>query len=263
MGIGEPSLSSSQPFSIFSFGWLRVKVSNLLCFYAFSALLLLAFWFSIVKAPLAFVFYILWILGLILHKQTLLKNPRGDLSHFCIFGPCRKTSPTFWRLRWGVKLLTQEKWCLQRGGTSKEMVFLTPTCHSKGNCMMFYHARRALWSWAWKSSILSSLRYWRWSDSCNKIASTFGNHPRSEGRRDYQLSYSRKKNFFHSSILYYYYYYYYFFSYHSYEWIIIYLLLYMIFVKIFVAAWKCKNGEPQIQQRREWWFQPIINNAKL
>ena len=201
MGIGEPSLSSSQPFSISSFGWLRVEVSNLLCFYAFSALLLLAFWFSLVKAPLAFVFYILWILGLILHKQTLLKNPRGDLSRFCIFGPCRKTSPTFWRLRWGVKLLTQEKWCLQRGGTSKEMVFLTPTCHSKGNCMMFYRARRALWSWAWKSSILSSLRYWRWSDSCNKIASTSGNHPRSEGWRDYQLSYSRKKNFFHSSIL--------------------------------------------------------------
>ena len=208
-----------------------------------------------------FFLYILWILGLILHKQTLLKNPRGDLSRFCIFSPCRKTFPIFWRLRWGVKLLTQEKWCLQRGGTSKEMVFLTPTCHSKGNCMMFYRARRALWSWAWKSLILSSLRYWRWSDSCNKIASTSGNHPRSEGWRDYQLSYSRKK--ISSTHQYYYYYYYFFFSYHSYEWIIIYLLLYMIFVKIFVATWKCKNGEPQIQPRREWWFQPIINNAKL
>ena len=94
MGIGEPSLSSSQPFSISSSGWLWVKVLDLLCFYAFSALLLLAFWFSLVKAPLAFIFYTLWILGLILHKQTLLKNPKGDLGHFLIFGPCCKTSPT-------------------------------------------------------------------------------------------------------------------------------------------------------------------------
>ena len=95
MDIGEPSLSSSQPFSISSSGWLWVEVSDLLCFYAFSTLLLLAFWFSLVKAPLTFVFYTLWILGLILHKQTLLKNLRGDLSRFCIFGSCRKTSRHF------------------------------------------------------------------------------------------------------------------------------------------------------------------------
>ena len=40
MGIGEPSLSSSQPPSISSSRWLWVKVSDLLCFYTFSALLL-------------------------------------------------------------------------------------------------------------------------------------------------------------------------------------------------------------------------------
>ena len=51
---GNPSLSSSQPLSIFSSSWLWVELSNLLCFYAFSTLLLLAFWFSLVKAPLAF-----------------------------------------------------------------------------------------------------------------------------------------------------------------------------------------------------------------
>ena len=54
MGIGEPSLSSSQPLSISSSGWLWVEVSDLLCFYTFSTLLLLALLFSLVKAPLAF-----------------------------------------------------------------------------------------------------------------------------------------------------------------------------------------------------------------
>ena len=54
-----------------------------------------------------------------------------------------------------------------------------------------------------------------------------------------------------------------FFSYHSYGGIIPHLLLYIIFVNIFVVAGKCKNCEPQIQPRRELWFQPIINNAKL
>ena len=68
MGIGEPSLSSSQPLSISSSGWLWVEISDLLCFYIFSTLFLLAFWFSLVKAPLAFVFYTLWILDLILHQ---------------------------------------------------------------------------------------------------------------------------------------------------------------------------------------------------
>ena len=94
MGIGEPFLSSSQSLSISSSGWLWVEVSDLLCFYTFSTLLLLALLFSLVKAPLAFVFYTLWILGLILHKQTLLKIPRGDLYRFRIFGPSHKTSPT-------------------------------------------------------------------------------------------------------------------------------------------------------------------------
>ena len=69
------------------------KFQTCYVFYAFSALLLLAFWFSLVKAPLAFVFYTLWIWGLILHKQTLLKNPRGDLGRFRTFGPCHKNVP--------------------------------------------------------------------------------------------------------------------------------------------------------------------------
>ena len=56
MGTGEPSLSSSQPLSIPSSRWLWVEISDLLCFYAFYALLLLVFWFSLVKTPLAFFF---------------------------------------------------------------------------------------------------------------------------------------------------------------------------------------------------------------
>ena len=56
MDTGEPSLSSSQPFSIPSSRWLWVEISDLLCFYAFYALLLLVFWFSLVKTPLAFFF---------------------------------------------------------------------------------------------------------------------------------------------------------------------------------------------------------------
>ena len=93
MGIREPSLSSSPPRSISSSGWLWVEVSDLLCFYTFSTLLLLAFWLSLVKAPLAFVFYTLWILDLIFHQWTLLKNLKGDLGRFRIFGPCRKNVP--------------------------------------------------------------------------------------------------------------------------------------------------------------------------
>ena len=50
MGTGEPSLSSSQPLPFSSSRWLWVKVSDLLCFYTCPTLLLLAFWFSLVKA---------------------------------------------------------------------------------------------------------------------------------------------------------------------------------------------------------------------
>ena len=67
-GYKELSLSSSRPPSISSSGWLWVEILDLLCFYTFSTLFLLAFWFSLVKAPLAFVFYTLWILDLILHQ---------------------------------------------------------------------------------------------------------------------------------------------------------------------------------------------------
>ena len=43
MGTGEPSFFSSQPLSISSSRWLWVEISYLLCFYAFSALLLSPF----------------------------------------------------------------------------------------------------------------------------------------------------------------------------------------------------------------------------
>ena len=89
---------------------------------SFSELLLLAFWLFLVKVPLTFVFYTLWILGLILHKQTLLNNPRGDLSRFCIFGSCRKTSRHFgdsagesnrWHKRNGASkgVESAKRWC--------------------------------------------------------------------------------------------------------------------------------------------------------
>ena len=64
MGIGDPSFSSSQPLLISSSRWLWVEFSGLLCFYAFSALLLLAFWFSLVKAPLSFCSLYIWNFGL-------------------------------------------------------------------------------------------------------------------------------------------------------------------------------------------------------
>ena len=64
MGTGESFFSSSRPLSIPSFRWLWVEVSNLLCFYAFFVLLLLAFWFSLVKASLAFCSLYIWNFGL-------------------------------------------------------------------------------------------------------------------------------------------------------------------------------------------------------
>ena len=50
MGTGEPSFSSWQPLSFSSSRWLWVEVSDLLCFYTCSTLLLPTFWFSLVKA---------------------------------------------------------------------------------------------------------------------------------------------------------------------------------------------------------------------
>ena len=64
MGTWEPSLSSSQPLSISSSCWLWVEVSGLLCFYTFFVFLLLAFLFSLVKAPLTFYSLYVWNFGL-------------------------------------------------------------------------------------------------------------------------------------------------------------------------------------------------------
>ena len=94
IGTGEPSLSSSQLLSISFSWWLWIEVSDLLCFYAFSTLSLLAFWFSLIKTPSAFCSLYIWNFGLDSPQQTLLKNLRGDLDHSRIFGPCRKTSQT-------------------------------------------------------------------------------------------------------------------------------------------------------------------------
>ena len=85
MGIGEHSLSSSQLFSILSSGWLWVEVSDLLCFYTFSTLLLLALLFSLVKAPLDFCsLYIceFWTLFSIINTSKEPKERFGPFSHF-------------------------------------------------------------------------------------------------------------------------------------------------------------------------------------
>ena len=85
IGTGEPSLSSSWPISISSSGWLWVEVSNLLCFYTFSALLLLAFWFFLVKAPLAFHSSYIWNFGFDspqINTSKELKGRFGQFSHF-------------------------------------------------------------------------------------------------------------------------------------------------------------------------------------
>ena len=166
-----------------------------------------------------------------------------------IFNPCRKTSPTF------GNSAEQEKSCIRRCNTNKKMMFLPPTCCSKRNRMILCSARRAWWSWAEISSILCSLSCWRCSKSCDKIAPTFGSHPRSEGWRENQLSYSREK----------------FSSTHLYYFLAIILVDESSYIscftwylwKNFVVAWKCKNGDPQVQSRREWRLRPIIKNAKL
>ena len=75
-----------------------------------------SFWhfdFSFVKAPLAFVCYTLWILGLTLHKYSLLKNLMRDLGRSHIFGPCCKTSSTPGSQTWtlNTSLLRESTYC--------------------------------------------------------------------------------------------------------------------------------------------------------
>ena len=93
MGIGEPSLSSSQPSSFSSSVWLWVEVSDLLCFYAFSALSLLAFWFSLVKAPLAFCSLYIWNFGLDSPQINTSKEPKGRFGPFLHFRPLSQKRP--------------------------------------------------------------------------------------------------------------------------------------------------------------------------
>ena len=93
MGTGEPSLSSSRPSSISSFVWLWVEVSNPLCFYAFSALSLLAFWFSLVKVPLAFCSLYIWNFELDSPQINTSKEPKGRFGPFSHFRPLSQKRP--------------------------------------------------------------------------------------------------------------------------------------------------------------------------
>ena len=94
MDTGEPSLSSSQPFSIPSSWWLWVAISDLLCFYAFYALLLLVFWFSLVKTPLAFFFFLYIVnFGLDSPQINTSKEPNGRFGLFSHFSPLSQNVP--------------------------------------------------------------------------------------------------------------------------------------------------------------------------
>ena len=93
MGTGEPSLSSSQPLSFSSSQWLWVEVIDLLCFYTFSTLLLLAFWFSLLKAPLAFCSLYIWNFGLDSSQINLFKEPKGRFGSFLHFRPLSQKHP--------------------------------------------------------------------------------------------------------------------------------------------------------------------------
>ena len=93
MDTREPSLSSSRPPSILSSGWLRVEVSDLLCFYAFSAFLLSSFWFSPVKAPLAFVFLYIVNFGLDSPLTDTSKESKGRFGPFSYFWPLLQKRP--------------------------------------------------------------------------------------------------------------------------------------------------------------------------
>ena len=92
MGAGEPSLSSLQPLSIPSSGWLWVEILGLLFFMVFCTFvisILILFCQSTIS------------LLLIIHLKfwawlstiNTSKNSRRDLYHSRIFGPCRKNVP--------------------------------------------------------------------------------------------------------------------------------------------------------------------------
>ena len=85
MGIGEPSLSSSQPLSISPSEWLWVEVSDLLCFYVFSAFLLLAFFILSCQSTISFLFIIhleFWAWFSIINTSKEPKERFGPFSHF-------------------------------------------------------------------------------------------------------------------------------------------------------------------------------------
>ena len=93
MGIGEPFLSSSQPLSISPSEWLLVKVSDLLCFYVFSALLLLAFLILSYQSTISFLFIIyleFWAWFSIINTS---KKPKGRFRPFSHFRPLSQNVP--------------------------------------------------------------------------------------------------------------------------------------------------------------------------
>ena len=180
------------------------------------------------------------------------------MGRFRIFGPCCKNIPDILATPLGSQAVEishvfkdakpAKRWCF-----SHQLVIL----------------REIVWCFTMQEEHCEvelekglSLVHWATGDAPNHVMKSLQplentQEVKDGGRINFLIQ--EKKNFFHSSILLLLL----LFSYHSYGWIIIYLLLYMIFVKIFVIAWKCKNGKPQIQPWREWRFQPIINNAKL
>ena len=176
-----------------------------------------------------------------------------ELGCSCIFSPCRKNVSDILTTPLGSQAVeTREVMYPKMQNQQKDDVSHT-NCRSKRNRMILCSARRAWWSWAEISSILSSLSCWRCSKSCDEIAPNSRSHPRSEGWRENQLSYSREK----------------FSSTHLYTLLAIILMDESSYIscftwylwKNFVVAWKCKNNELQVQPRREWRLQPIINKA--
>ena len=95
MGTGEPSLSSSQPLSFSSSQWLWIEISDLLCFYTFSTLLLLAFWFSC-QSTISLLFIIHLEFWAWLSTINTSKEPKERFGLFSHFRPLSQSVPDNW-----------------------------------------------------------------------------------------------------------------------------------------------------------------------
>ena len=124
IGIGEPSLSSSQPLSISPFGRLWVEVSNLLCFYTFSTLLLLAFLILSSQSTISLLFIIhleFWAWFSIINSS---KEPKGRCGPFTHFWPSSQNVPNILATPLGSQatntreMVPLKVWNQQRDGVS-------------------------------------------------------------------------------------------------------------------------------------------------